>query len=85
MNTIHQFVMLMAAISTAASGAKKITWSAHPVLLSLSIMNLIAEILTQVYIVYKFPLLFVSYAVVSDPLFQDIMKKTYTKFIKKTN
>ena len=82
MYVVHQFVIIMAAISTAISGAKRITWSVHPALLFLSIMNLIAEVITQVFIVYKFPLLFVSYVVVTDPLFQDIMKKTYTKFIK---
>lgn len=82
MYTVHQIVIIITAISTAISGAKRITWSINQVLLFLSVMNLIAEIITQVFIVYKFPLLFVSYVVVTDPLFQTTMKNIYTRFIK---
>jgi hypothetical protein len=83
MYTVHQIVIIMAAISTAISGAKRITWSVNPLLIFLSVMNLIAEIMTQVFIVYKFPLLFVSYVVVTDPVFQTIMKKIYKKIKEK--
>jgi hypothetical protein len=84
MYVAHQYGIVMAAITTAVSGAKRITWSDKSIWLYVLIINLVTEIISQVYFVYKFPLIFVSYVVVTNPLFQDIMKKTYTKFIKKT-
>jgi hypothetical protein len=85
MLSLHQFVIIVAAISTAISGAKKITWLVNPLLLFLQLMNLSAEITTQVFIVYKFPILFVSLIIIKDPLFQRIMKITYKKFIEKVS
>jgi hypothetical protein len=83
MITFVQFGIIMAAINATIEGAKRITWSVNPISLCLSVMNLIAEIIIQVFIVYKFPLLFVSYVVVTDPLFQTIVKKYIYKIYKK--
>ena len=86
MLSIHNFVIIFTAISVAISGAKRIKWHLNPVFMFFSIMNLVAEILTQVFIAYKFPVLFVSWIIISDPLFQDIIKYLYkciTSKIKK--
>jgi hypothetical protein len=83
MYVAHQYGIVMAAITTAVSGAKRITWSDKSIWLYVLIINLVTEIISQVYFVYKFPLLFVSYVVVTDPLFQTIMTKNIYKMYKK--
>lgn len=81
MVSIHNLVIIFSAISVAISGAKRIKGHLNPVFMFLSIINLVADILTQVFIAYKFPVLFVSWIIISDPLFQDIIKYLYKKFI----
>jgi hypothetical protein len=85
MYVFHQIVIIIAAITAAIEGSKKIILTSHPLWLWLSVINFIAEVITQVFVVYKFPLLFVSLIIIKDPLFQHIMKKIYTKFIKNKN
>lgn len=82
MLTIHKFIIVFAAITTAITGAKNIRWHLNPVFIFIEIMNIIGDILTQIFIAYKFPLLFVSWRIISDPLFQDIIKK-YINILKK--
>lgn len=82
MLSFHNFVIIFAAITVAISGVKKIKWNLNPFFMFLSIMNLVAEILSQVFIAYKFPILFVSWIIISDPLFQDTMKYLYKKLKK---
>ncbi len=82
MYTFHQFVIMFAAITAAIEGSKKITLSSHPLWLCLSVTNFVAEVFSQVIIAYKFPLLFVSWIIIKDPLFQKIINQIYKKFIK---
>lgn len=79
----HKFVIIFTAISVAILAAKRIKWHLKPVFMFFSIMNLVAEILTQAFIAYKFPVLFVSLIIISDTLFQDIIKYLYKKLKKR--
>jgi hypothetical protein len=75
MLTVHQFVMIIAAIRAFQSGIKDNHVSSF-----ISIINLITEVIAQVFIAYKFPLLFVSLVIMGDPLFQDTIKYLYKKY-----
>lgn len=80
MLSIHQFIMIFAAISTAISGTKRISRSINPFFVFISVMNLAGEVLTQVFMAYKFPILFVSWIIITDRLFQDMVKYLYKKY-----
>lgn len=82
MLTVHQFVMVISAIRAFQSGISGIKWLANPFFLSLSIMNLIVELLAQVFMAYKFPLLFVSLVIIGNPLFQREARRLLTKLVK---
>ena len=79
----HNFVMIFAAITAVIVGAEKIKWSSHPVWLCLSVANYISDIISHVIISYKFPLLFISWIIIQDPLVQKIAKILYTKIKEK--
>ena len=78
MSTMHTFVMLIAAIRAFQSGIKN-----NDVLSFISIINLITEVIAQVFIAYKFPLLFVSLVIMGDPLFQRVARRLLTKIVQK--
>lgn len=79
MLSLHQIIMIYAAIQAFQSGRKSIKWSANPIFLFMTIINLIAEILTQVFMAYKFPLLFVSWMIITDPFYQRLLTRLLEK------
>lgn len=84
MISFHNYIIIVAAISAAISGAKKIktfmsTCAKYPIFLYFFIINLIAEMAIETYIAYKYPFIFVSWIIVNDPLIQYII----TMLIKK--
>lgn len=85
MFTLHQFVIMFAAIVAAIEGAKRIKFSVHPVWIGLSVINYISEVSAQVFIAYKFPILFVSWIIIQDPSVQLIAKLIYKKIQEKYN
>ncbi len=83
MYPIHKFITIFAAITTSLDGLKKINLSTHPVLLCLSLINFIVEVLSQTFIAYTFPTLFVCWVIINDSVFQLLLNLTYNKMIKK--
>lgn len=80
MISFNNLVIIIAAISAAISGSKDIKWYSNQVLLLFSIVSFITEIIIHILFAYKFPLLFVSYIIITDPLFQYIIKYCYKNY-----
>ncbi len=78
--TFHHFVIMFAAITAAIEGAKTIKLTLHPFWIYLSVINFIVEVSAQIFIAYKFPILFISWTVIQDPLVQKIVKLLYKKY-----
>lgn len=68
MISLHEILMLLIGISAVIIGVKKIKWVNDLSFMLILFISLLAEILTQVFIVYKFPLLFISWILITDPL-----------------
>jgi len=77
MLSLYYFVIIITAISATISATKRIQWYNNPLFMFLSYMNLIADILTQVFIAYKWPIIVVSWVIITDPLTQDVIKYLY--------
>jgi len=74
MSTFYNYLIIITAISELISGTKRIQWSTNQFFILMSIINILAEVLIHLFIAYEFPILFVSWIVISDPLFQNILK-----------
>ena len=82
MLTLRQIIVILAAIRGLRYGIKGInSWLISPLQLVFVIINLVIEILAQVFIAYRFTGLFILWLLFIDEDIQQIMKK----FIKVDN
>jgi len=82
MLTLRQIIVILAAIRGLHYGIKGInSWLISPLQLVFVIINLVIEILAQVFIAYRFTGLFILWLLFIDEEIQDLMKK----FIKVDN
>lgn len=85
MTSMYNFVILIAAIKGFESGVKsfrfisEFKWIPSKVSLVLSIITVIVEILTNVFIAYKWPILFVSCLILTEPFYLRQLSNLYRK------
>lgn len=84
MLSFRQLIMIYATIQIFQSDMKYIRWLSNPVLLSLDIIYFITEVLIQLLIAYKFPLLFVSWLIITDAFYHRLLTIIVTIFNKFT-
>lgn len=76
MLTLRQIVVILAAIRGLHYGIKGLnSWLLSPLQLVFLIINLVIEILAQVFIAYKFTGLFILWLLVIDEEIQKLVKK----------
>lgn len=90
-------IIIVSILTTIMSSKKRIEWTTEQdpieykifIKIIQSIMSIIIETLIKIFIAYKFPLLFVSWVIITDPLtkkiFDFIYKRLQESFNKEPN
>ena len=87
MSTIQDLAMLIGAIKGFQSGANGINVISEyrlvprPILLVMSIISFIIEIFIHLFMAYKFPLLYISWFIISDPFYRKQIISLYKKIV----
>ena len=75
MSSFIKYVVIFAALRSIYYGINNLKWSLNSFYIYLQIINLISEIIINSAIAYKFPLLFVSWIVLTSKEFKYLLKK----------
>ena len=75
-------IILFVALTTDTTEIKLYS---NTLYLYLSLMNLSVTVLMRIFIAYRFPLLFIGWAIISDTLFNKIVTKCYTYLLSFVN
>ena len=87
MSTIQDLAMLIGAIKGVQSGANGINVISEyrlvprPILLIIAICSFIIDIFIHLFMAYTFPLLFVSWFIISDPFYRKQIISLYKKIV----
>jgi hypothetical protein len=81
MRQIHKCLIILSVSQSLLTGLRGINIKSNPITIYFTFMNLMTEILLKFTFIYKFPILFVSWTIINNSTFQNLIINLYKKYI----